>query len=131
MRIRNREVDVAEAIVPFLVMLFVLGMIGVVIAGIVEAVSLPDDAYQYRNCKILQNSRYVKCSDFSKSAETFDRTKIASTLFKENDGKPYLEVEYCGDQINGRDTCDNYEFIAKTKEDADRLTKMLINGGNK
>ena len=98
MRIRNREVDVVYGIGISIIALFVLGVIGVIIARIAHEISLPDDAHQYRNCKILQNSKYVKCSDLNEYAKTFDRTKIANTLFKENDGKPYLEIEYCGNQ---------------------------------
>lgn len=128
MRIRNREVDVVYSIGVSIIALFVLGVIGVIIPRIAHEISLPDDAHQYRNCKILQNSKYVKCSDLTEYAKTFDRTKIANTLFKENDGKPYLEIEYCGDQVNGHDVCFEYEFIAKTKEEADRVTNMLIDG---
>ena len=132
MRIRNREVDVVYSIGVSLIVLFIFGMIGAVIAGIVHEISLPDDAYQYKNCKILQNEKYVKCSTFSGSVRTFDKTKIANALFKENNGKPYLEVEYCGDQMfNGRFFCSNYPFVAKTQEQADRVTEILIDGVNK
>jgi len=129
MRISNREVDVVYGIGISIIALFVLGVIGVIIAGIAYEISLPDDAYQYRNCRILQNEKYVKCRTLATSAKTFDRTKISNTIFKENNGKPYLEVEYCGDQqSNGRFFCSNYPFIAKTKEEADRIAEMLIDG---
>lgn len=132
MRIRNREVDVVYSIGVSLVALFVFGIIGVAIAGIVHEISLPDDAYQYRNCRILQNEKYVKCRTLATSAKTFDRTKISNTIFKENNGKPYLEVEYCGDQrSNGRFFCSSHPFVAKTQEQADRVTEILIDGVNK
>lgn len=132
MRIHNREVDVIYGIGISLAVLFLFGMVGLVVASIVEEVSLPDDASQYKNCRVLQNERYVKCTALSVSAKTFDKTKIANTLFKGTNGKPYLEVEYCGDQLsNGHEVCSNYEFLAKTEEDADRVTEILIDGGNK
>lgn len=51
MRIRNREVDVVYGIGISIIALFVLGVIGVIIASIAHEISLPDDAHQYRNCK--------------------------------------------------------------------------------
>ena len=128
MRIRNREVDGVNVFLT----LFLRTIFGILVGGFIYEASLPYDASQYRNCEVMQNQKYMKCNILNGSDEVFDRTKMVSSSFYKNGNEPYLKAKYCGDQLsNGRNVCNDYKFIAKTREEADRVAKLLIDGVNK